>query len=355
MKKIFLLFILFLIPFTVNAKAVDIYLFYGAECSYCHQEREYLNILEKKYHGNINVQEYEVWHNKKNNKLFTKVQKELKDKNSGVPYTVIADTSIIGYKEQMNMEIEKLINDNLKINKTNTVTSILKDQKIKEEKNKELTFPFIGNIKVTEFPLFGQTFLLVLSAIISPNGLFVLLFMASFLLVIKKRYLFLIPFFSAILFMNILFILNIFTLNNLLLTIIKTIIALVPISIGALILGQYMKQMENKKSKLEFISNHPKILFSLYFVLGLIISFIFYPQTASYINLLNISMNINDNITFIYPVIYLLIFILLLYLMVILFNKIFQKLPKTYISSFIILIIIGLILVFWPNLVMFTS
>lgn len=360
MKKVFLFLILFLLPFTVSAKTVDIYLFYGAECAYCHEEREFLKILKKQYKDNINIYEYEVWHDEENNSLLEEVRDELNDKGTGVPFTVIGSEGITGYTTEISQEIKKLVSDNLKENETNVVSNILNGAEIETTDNEELILPFVGNINVKQIPIFLQTVLLAFADVLSISGLFIILFLIGILLMINKyKKLFMIPFLLSLSIMYFLIILDVFNFSNTFQTIIRTIIALIPIVIGAFILGKHMKKVENKeKNKLElFISNHKKICLTISsIILGLLMGLLFYNVADAYPNILNIILDINNKNSILYYILYVLIFILIIYLLVFLLEKILNKfLPKKYLISFIILIIIGVILVFFPNLFMFTS
>ena len=360
MKKIILFLILLLLPFSVSAKTVDVYLFYGKECAYCHEEREFLKVLEKQYQDNINIHKYEVWHNEKNSNLLKKVRDKMNDKGQGVPFTVIGDDSITGYKDNTSSEIQALVNKNLKENKTNVVNTVLHDEKMKTVTNDELIIPVIGNINVKKVPLFVQTIFLALADVINFNGLFIILLLAGILLVIKKhKNLFIIPFLLSLAVMYLLIIFNVFTLSPIAQTIIRTIIALIPVVIGAIALGKFMWQIEKKENnKLEmFIKKHKKVfLSSTSVILGLFMGFLFYNVADAYPNILMITLDINNGNIVLYIIIYLLIFTIITYLIVILLDKLLSKIKlNNNIISFIILIIIGIVLVFFPSLFMFTS
>lgn len=100
MKKIlFIMFVCFtlFIP-SVNAlekNLVNIYVFYSDTCPHCASEKELLNELEDKY-DNIKIYKYEV--NTDNNmELFVNVAELLDTKVTGVPFTVIGDKVYKGF------------------------------------------------------------------------------------------------------------------------------------------------------------------------------------------------------------------------------------------------------------------
>ena len=100
MKKfLFILtFMFLLIPSIVEAKNVNIYLFYGESCPHCAALEEY---LDKNYSNDdeIKVYKYEVWNNTENQKLLQKVENVTEEPSKGVPYFVIGEEVLQGYSE----------------------------------------------------------------------------------------------------------------------------------------------------------------------------------------------------------------------------------------------------------------
>ena len=94
----FLTFVLFLLPFTVKAEEVNIYLFYGKECPHCAALEKYLD-KEYKKDEDIKIYRYEVWHDKTNQKIWEKVQNVTKKEAKGVPYFIIGDIVLQGYND----------------------------------------------------------------------------------------------------------------------------------------------------------------------------------------------------------------------------------------------------------------
>ena len=121
MKKIFLsLFLFLLIPLGAKAEVV-VNLFYGDTCAFCHQERIYLDSLERQFGDNIIVREYEVWNNKENNDLMMDVKDNFDDKGDGVPYTVIGNKTYTGISEEIKDSIRTDILDGIKYPKLDAV------------------------------------------------------------------------------------------------------------------------------------------------------------------------------------------------------------------------------------------
>lgn len=310
MKKLLLILIL-IIPF--NVKAVDVDVFYGSTCPYCHNELEYLKTVEKQYQKNIDINKYEVWHNKKNNAYMNKVKKKLNITADGVPLTVIDGKSVSGFNEKTTTKITNLIDNKLKSQDT-------------------LYFPIIGKINVKTMPILIQVIILSILSIFSLNSLWLILFTISIIMFSKKNISFLIGMAAS----YILIVLNIIKLNSFMLMVIETILTIVPLTIGALILNNYMNKKEIKIGTIPL------------FILGFISSFILYNIGLSH--LLDISLSINNK-SIIYLILYTIIYSLLIFIL----SKIITKTIKTKkeIISFIILILISISLAFLPSFYIF--
>ena len=67
--KLLLVIFIFLISFNVSAKEkVKLYFFHGAECPHCAEEKSDL-LKDLKKDKDVEIIEYEVWHNEENAKL----------------------------------------------------------------------------------------------------------------------------------------------------------------------------------------------------------------------------------------------------------------------------------------------
>jgi len=116
MKKYFLVSLLLgflLFPsliFASSDKLPTVTLFYGEECPHCHAERAFLNELKKEM-PDLEIKEYEVWHNEQNQKLFLETAQKLGIKQLAVPLTIIGDKYLLGFdtSENMGEQIRQLI------------------------------------------------------------------------------------------------------------------------------------------------------------------------------------------------------------------------------------------------------
>lgn len=102
MKKIaFLILLLLFIP---QVNALDIHLFYSELCSTCEEEIKFLE--EYKKEADINIIYYETTRNKENDELLSEVRKALNNNDKTVPYTVIGTTGITGFNETVKNQIK---------------------------------------------------------------------------------------------------------------------------------------------------------------------------------------------------------------------------------------------------------
>ena len=152
MKKIFLsLFLFLLIPLGAKAEVV-VNLFYGDTCAFCHQERIYLDSLERQFGDNIIVREYEVWNSKENNDLMMDVKDNFDDKGDGVPYTVIGNKTYTGISEEIKDSIRTDILDGIKYPKLDSVEYIKSGKEVPTnlliDGDRMLSLPVMGEVNL---------------------------------------------------------------------------------------------------------------------------------------------------------------------------------------------------------------
>jgi glutaredoxin len=91
-----------------RSKKFNVYLFSGDGCPHCADEKKILEKIKSKYPG-MKVQEYEVYNNKENYKLLSKVLDEKKIPFEGVPVTFVNDKYYLGYDDVLGLKIEETI------------------------------------------------------------------------------------------------------------------------------------------------------------------------------------------------------------------------------------------------------
>ena len=106
-KKIvsLVLFGLLFLPIITFAKTdkVDLYLFYGDGCPHCAQLENFL-ITYNEMNNDIVIHKYEVWYDEDSQEKLKKVQELMDNKSNGVPYLVIGNNVILGYMEESTPE-----------------------------------------------------------------------------------------------------------------------------------------------------------------------------------------------------------------------------------------------------------
>ncbi len=209
-KKILftLLFISLLIPAgnvfaQEKTNDINIYFFWGEGCPHCAKEKPFLEKLENKY-PQVNIQSYEVWGNRENQKLLIDFGKKLNANISGVPFTVVGEKYFIGWYDEQSTG--KAIEDAVKCTKQNScrdigreisALSVEKDSSEKsedcdceEEKSplpQKIKVPLLGEIETKNFSLPLLTIVLGALDGFNPCAMWTLLFLISLLLGMKDR------------------------------------------------------------------------------------------------------------------------------------------------------------------------
>ncbi len=87
--------------FVFASESPSLILFHGEECPHCQAERAFLENLKKEM-PDLEIIEYEVWHNDENRKLFLETAEKLGIKRLGVPLTIIGEEFLIGFDKPEN-------------------------------------------------------------------------------------------------------------------------------------------------------------------------------------------------------------------------------------------------------------
>ena len=115
---------------------LKITLFYGEECPHCHDEIDFLKDLKKEF-PNLEIEEYEIWHNTANAELFKEVAEGLDLDMLMVPLTIIGDEYLLGFDNPENSG-EK-------------IRAMIGGQK--NDKEERFSIPFFGEINIKDFSL----------------------------------------------------------------------------------------------------------------------------------------------------------------------------------------------------------
>jgi glutaredoxin len=167
------------IALPVSAEEVKIEFFYGETCPHCHEEAFFLDGLQLEYPDLI-INRYEVFSNSENAKLFEKV---LKEKNyegrTLVPTTILDDEVVIGYgsEDTTGAEIRGWVE-----NKFNGGI-------IEKDENPEeiIKLPFFGKVAISSLSLPVLTIAIGALDGFNPCAMWVLLLLIALLINTKSR------------------------------------------------------------------------------------------------------------------------------------------------------------------------
>ncbi|MDO8601179.1 MAG: thioredoxin family protein [bacterium] len=181
-KKIFLLnlvgFILFFsLALSVLAQdKTELIYFWGDGCPHCAKESKFLEQIKEKY-PELAIIKYEVWYNTENQKLFTETAKGLGITQLGVPLTIIGDKYFIGYTDDQTTG--KAIEEQIK--------SILIPGGATSSEVKTVKLPFFGEVDLTKMSLPLLTITIGALDGFNPCAMWILLFLIALLINVHSR------------------------------------------------------------------------------------------------------------------------------------------------------------------------
>ncbi len=192
----FLLFFLFISDIEAKQK---LYVFHRYDCSHCKEELSYLESIKDTY-PDVEFIYYEVLKNPTNLKYLEHVKKTLNDENNYVPYTVIGEYSLVGFNENTKLSIQNYITYCIQNDCEDIVAEVIqkkgaisleelkKTPKIESVKHeKEFALPFFGKVKARELSLPILSIVLGFIDGFNPCAMWVLFFLISMLLGMKNR------------------------------------------------------------------------------------------------------------------------------------------------------------------------
>lgn len=189
-KKILYFLILTLTSImVVNAKEVDVYLFYSETCITCANLDSYLEEIKDEY-PYMNLIKLEVTNNYENNELMKNVKSKLKEKDIHVPYTVIGTTGIIGFNDTVKEYITNSLTKYSEIDYVDIVDVTKNNLDVDYTINYpegDFNVPVLGQIdpKTVSLPLIS----IIIGFIdgFNPCAMWVLIFLISMLFNMKNK------------------------------------------------------------------------------------------------------------------------------------------------------------------------
>ena len=198
-----LLVLVFIVkPVFAQEKQVNVYFFWGEGCPHCAHEKPFLKELKKKY-PEVKVYDFEVWNSGDNRKLFIEVGKRLNANVSGVPFTVVGEKHFTGWlsEETTGKDVENAVLCVLRDGCRDVVGEILTFQQpqiqkeepceCEEEKKSaipsKMSLPLVGEVNTKNLSLPVLTIILGGLDGFNPCAMWILLFLISLLLGMKDK------------------------------------------------------------------------------------------------------------------------------------------------------------------------
>ena len=206
LKILFLVICLFSFCNVVNAVSeknlVNIYLFHSYTCKHCKEEIKLLDELEKEY-DNIKVYKYEVNENE-NGELLKNISEIMGSKVTGTPYTIIGNKvfsgydyenskgrfkgaieyySKYGYEDKVGEYISSIPLPSYEVKDTDPDV----DEYISNYISYKVKLPLVGEVKLKNLTLPLITVVIGLADGFNPCAMWVLLFLISMLIGMKDK------------------------------------------------------------------------------------------------------------------------------------------------------------------------
>lgn len=194
MKKIlygFIIFFLFIVG--ISAKEVTINLFYSSSCPHCKAEKEFLNTIND---DEVKIEMYEVSSNKENSDLLDLVKESLDCSNNYVPYTVIGDIGLTGYSDNIRSQIlhfiekykkEDYIDVVSKVKENGKSINLNKTKEEKEEQYNQVTIPLLGEVDTKKVSLPLIAIIIGFVDGFNPCAMWILIFLISMLIGMNNK------------------------------------------------------------------------------------------------------------------------------------------------------------------------
>jgi len=177
---------------------VNLYLFWGDGCPHCAEEKAYLSQILPNY-SNAKLNKFEIYFNQDNVRLMQEVSTKMDANASGVPFLIIGDQTFIGFsKGNTDNEIKNRIEYCTNNVCPDSVASIVKGEEVSENKDQKtspdssesknmVNIPIIGKVNAASYSIPIITIVLGTIDGFNPCAMWTLLFLISLLLRFKDR------------------------------------------------------------------------------------------------------------------------------------------------------------------------
>jgi len=183
--------------FVKSAFAVNnptLHFFWASGCPHCAKEKMFLNALREKY-PQLTVKDYEITYDRMNLELLQKLGAELQADVSGVPFSVIGKKQFVGYlsDETTGKEIEEAVKRAVESGCEDIVAGLPSEEKTGQPQGQfqgipeTLEVPILGELQVKSLSLPFLTFIIAFLDGFNPCAMWTLVFLIGLLLGMKDR------------------------------------------------------------------------------------------------------------------------------------------------------------------------
>lgn len=171
-----------------NTDPITVKLFFGDGCPHCSAAESFLDKLEK-VSSDVRIEKYEVYHNQENQELMQYEAQKLGIDVRGVPFIVIGTTYISGYQSDSTTgkKLISLIDKQRMMDESFTSSETSQQVDTNSDIPDFIEVPFFGDVKTSSLSL--PLFTIIVAAIdgFNPCAMWTLLFLISLLLGMKDR------------------------------------------------------------------------------------------------------------------------------------------------------------------------
>lgn len=194
-KKIFFALVIYLGLITgVSAEEkVKLYLFHNYDCPHCAEEKIFLKQLEAEY-DNLEIITYEVKKDTANREMLSDFLEYNDWTVSGVPLTIIGGTHFIGYNDDIGTKIRCAVNYYSKNEHRDLVDEFLGNTEVRDDlidnfdpNSCKFKVPIIGEVNPKNISLPLVSIVIGLVDGFNPCAMWVLIFLISLMIGMKNR------------------------------------------------------------------------------------------------------------------------------------------------------------------------
>lgn len=195
LKRVVVIFLVFFsfMNITKAEEKVKLYLFHNYDCPHCAEEKVYLKELEQEY-DNLEIITYEVKKDEQNREMLKNFLTSNDWDIRGVPLTVIGTNYFVGYNDDIGIKIRCAINYYSENEHRDLVGEFLGTSEVREDlednfdpNSCKFKIPIIGEVNPKNISLPLASIVIGLVDGFNPCAMWVLIFLISLMIGMKNR------------------------------------------------------------------------------------------------------------------------------------------------------------------------